>query len=43
MSQKNIDCTFYLNLPILDIKTNKKYEAIEFQNNLVNILVNNIS
>jgi hypothetical protein len=40
---ENIDGTFYLNLPILDQKTNKKYEALEFQNKLVNILVNNLT
>jgi len=40
---ENIDGTFYLNLPILDPKTNKKYEALEFQNKLVNILVNNLT
>lgn len=39
---ENIDGTFYLNLPILDPKTHKKYESIDFQNNLVNILVNNL-
>ena len=40
---ENIDGTFYLNLPILDTKTNKKYESLEFQNNLVNILINNLT
>ena len=40
---ENLDGTFYLNLPILDPKTHKKYEALEFQNNLVNILVNNLT
>ena len=39
---ENIDGTFYLKFTNFYIKTHKKYESIEFQNNLVNLLINNL-
>lgn len=39
---ENLSGTYYLNIPIIDKKTGKKYDTREFQNKLVDILINKI-